>query len=214
MQEYILTGISIVGGLYILHQFKNKSKNEKGEKYYIRYVDPDDEFKPLKNHDLDKSKVSKFEDAKGINSKIPADDGTVLKHLSNPDINKNMDYMIKTKECVGFVGIGTDHATTFHLLIIPRNRNIRWYKDLTYNDIDLLEHMKYLGECWVEKNKRYLDSMCNDQSDCKQLQFGFHLRPNIGYLTMHMLVGPNSTEADKYVDNWVSYDKVVSILKK
>lgn len=209
MKEYIAIGISVIGGLYYLYSSK---KNKNGEKYFIKYIYPNEEPKDIINLNLIKSKNSKFEEMsmESIKSKsiLPKDNGEILRSISNNP--NNSTFMIKTKDCVGFKKIGTNHATTFHLIIIPKHRNIRWYNDISFLDFELLEHMKYVGKCWAEKNKRYLDKI--NPNNSKEIQFGFHIRPKIGYLSMHMLIGPLSEAADSYRDNWISYDQVIKMI--
>ena len=231
MKEYVFGAVvltSVFTSALFLYVY---SKNEKSsEKIYIRYINyvkidrlnnnTDQDPKNLKNKNLEKSdkKFIKHDDQSIEELSMPfrGDDGSVFNEIvysiiNHPERKSNPTVFINTNQCLGFRGIGIDHATTFHMLIIPK-RQIRYFNDLKKIDLELLEHMKYVGECWVEKNKRYLDSI--DSVNKHNIQFGFHLRPKIGYLSMHMLVGPLSKEADSFVYNWVGYDQVVDMIIK
>ena len=45
------------------------------------------------------------------------------------------------------------------------------------------------------------------------IQFGFHTQPTVGYLHMHMLIGPLTEEGETYQHRWISLDKVIDYLK-
>jgi hypothetical protein len=206
-----IVGVTFTTSLYIIYKKCNKNNVKKGNKLIIKYYveDPRSERnKKLVASDSQNIKKRTQEDIE-IKSKLCDNDGSIFKTFAEDP--EKVDCLINTKDCLGFLGIGADHATVFHLLIIPKQTGLQWYQDLEPEHIDLLENMRYAGECFVEKNKLMLDKI-SDNQDYK-VRFGFHTRPTVGYLHLHMMVGPLSTQFDSYHDNWVDYYQVIEYIK-
>ena len=78
------------------------------------------------------------------NVKEAPDNGYIFRNFLNgksqyirPDGEKG--FHIDDQYCVGFQGIGVDHAYLFHMLIIPKKLDIDHFSKLTFLDIPLLK---------------------------------------------------------------------------
>jgi len=162
----------------------------------------------------------------------------IAKLQALPGKNFGPRLLIKRKDVLGFFGVGDiDLSRLLHVLLIPREAGmtsgdgvrLRWIFDLVFSDIPLLESMKAAGldflranYAWLmarsarfDREKDLLKEPLEHWLEPKNVQFGFHVRPSVGYLHMHMLVGPITKEgcSDRYKLNWISLDEVFSALR-
>lgn len=110
---------------------------------------------------------------------------------------------------------------------IEGNVKLRWAFDLGPQHISLLQDMHKAGLDFVQANRRWFFSRYRGLDEVEdlcgiplqqwiqpiQVQFGFHVRPTVGYLHLHMLVGPVTEFGASYGKNWISYDSVMSFLE-
>lgn len=101
---------------------------------------------------------------------------------------------------------------------------LQWVFDITAEHVPLLLEMRRQGLAFVEHNRAYFLAMYAGQTLAgkpveywlkpENVQFGFHMRPTVGYLHCHMCVGP-VTEfgySSHYQFGWLSLDRVIRLV--
>lgn len=125
-------------------------------------------------------------------------------------------HYIEHPEMVSFRGVGNDFATFFHMLVVPREHLARCVFDLKFADLPLLERMRQNAVAFFKCNLPWFrEHFGCDTLEQLNLQFGFHMKPSVGYLHMHVLAGPLTVagSTQEAVDRWVSLDTVVTHLQ-
>uniref|UniRef100_A0A7S2SE05 Uncharacterized protein n=1 Tax=Mucochytrium quahogii TaxID=96639 RepID=A0A7S2SE05_9STRA len=155
-----------------------------------------------------------------------------------PDKSNRRGFYIEDEQFVALRGVGgLDMAKIWHMLIIPTaaiagfdesqtagNNRLEWVFDLKVEHLKLLLAMKNAALDFLEGNREYFKKVQPSELANKPLDYwldpqnvslGFHSVPTVGYLHMHMLVGP-LTEfggSDKNVERWISLNEVVQCLQ-
>lgn len=153
--------------------------------------------------------------------KLPEDaikKGEVFQKIANEEIiptmpNGEQKFHIKTDKYVGFRGVGgKDLAKIFHFLIIPRKDAPSWIGDAkNFRVFNSISEMKKIAKKWIELNrnffrKRYPNLIAGKNVDywLSNPQMGFHIKPSVGYLHMHVLIGPLTEFGCENINNWFS----------
>lgn len=143
------------------------------------------------------------------------------------------EFLVSTEHALGFLGVGGhDLSRLLHLVLIPAHDearpSLRWVFDLVHSDLPLLAEMRQAGLAFFRENVPWFRARyaaMDVQRDLRgrsleywlreeNVSFGFHANPSVGYLHMHMLVGPLTTEgySERYRDSWVPLEAVIEVL--
>jgi len=156
-----------------------------------------------------------------------------------PNGSGRFGFYIDAPEFVAFRGVGgVDMAKIWHMLIIPKDFvacscfgteieaiELKWVYDLMPRHAGLLCRMRRASLDFVKANEQYFKSESADSLMGKSpsewlkeenIRLGFHSSPSVGYLHMHVLVGP-LTEFGATHDNvvrWINLDSVLKVLEE
>lgn len=124
----------------------------------------------------------------------------VIKRVVRGNLDFNGVLMHVPSTCVGFRA-HRDLSTKFHLTVFPY-RFIPTVHDLTPDDLFLVMSL-------VKHSREYV---WNNWGSYSGLQMGFLKDAEIGYLHMHVLLGPLTEYGWSKRHDWVSVDQVLDIL--
>jgi hypothetical protein len=127
-----------------------------------------------------------------------------------------------------FRGIsGNDLAIYWHMLVIANLtttqshggcQGLRWVFDLTRSDVPLLMEMKARSLVFLAQNREAFAATYGtapiSRAMKSDIQFGFHTTPSIGYLHLHVLLGPLTVFGSSCDSRgkWIALDEVLDIL--
>ena len=123
---------------------------------------------------------------------------------------------IETDDILAFKPKGESSGLFLHMIILPKLKHgydkendkilLKSVKDLTDNhkfliDIMKKETFKFItrNRLWFHKNYRYK----NTSEWLKKVHFGFHYPPTVGYLHMHVIIGPLTKHGIGLTNRWV-----------
>ena len=141
-------------------------------------------------------------------------------------------FYIKTPDMFAFRGVGgRDMAYLWHMLVIPSKKHcmhgdkitLRSVWDLTRSHLPLLRTMETESYEWLMKQTSFFygvkdfteNVMCSPirRLNKSRIQFGFHTRPGVGLLHLHVLVGPLTKIGWEARDKWLSLADVIDLLE-
>lgn len=169
----------------------------------------------------------------GISVFLPFTSG--IKVPERPGGSGRLGFHIVSKHVVAFRGIGgRDMASIWHMLIVPRAElvmstpssneavvSLKWLYDLRPEHLPLLYTMREESLVYLQANKGYFIDVVKGRGDNlawlepNAVRFGFHSRPSVGYLHMHMLIGPLTdfgADTPQRI-RWVSLETILEILE-
>lgn len=150
-----------------------------------------------------------------------------------PNESGRKGYYIKSPDTLAFRGVGgKDMAIIWHMLMIPNhslfdkkgeNVVLRWIYDLKPEHATLLRVMRTLALAWVARNKvwfikRYERRLGKEGVkhwlQPENIQIGFHKKPSVGVLHMHVLVGPLTDfgSEPEMLERWVPLKDVLAVV--
>jgi diadenosine tetraphosphate (Ap4A) HIT family hydrolase len=105
--------------------------------------------------------------------------------------------LFETDTMIAFRGTGSnDMATEYHFLVCPKYRpDLKSCHDLTVSDMGLVQQM-------VDKAKLFVWTTIGYDN---VITCGFHSTPTVGYLHMHVLVGPLTEYGYRERERWIHY---------
>lgn len=130
---------------------------------------------------------------------------------------------MENDDFVAFKGYGESSGLFFHMIIVPKLKHaydkendkilLMSVKDINESHKELLNKMKNetfkfvkRNSIWFNKNYRFKDT--GKWLKNENIQFGFHYPPSIGYLHMHVVIGPLTTHGAELADRWVKLENI------
>jgi hypothetical protein len=150
-----------------------------------------------------------------------------------PNGSGRKGYYIKSPDTLAFRGVGgKDMATLWHMLMIPNRLlfdpsgeyvALRWIYDLKPEHAPLLRIQRTLALAWVARNKSWFVERYGRRLGAEgikhwlkpeNIQMGFHKKPSVGVLHLHVLVGPLTEFGGEpeMLDRWVPLKDVIAVV--
>lgn len=128
-------------------------------------------------------------------------------------------FLFETDNLLAFRGKGKPSSVLFDMMVVPKLKHgynkqtdkiiLKSCRDLTYKHENLLNSMKECVYKFSNENKNwFIENFENVDFWLKNIQFGFHYPPSVGYLHMHVLIGPLSEHGLSISHRWVKLEDI------
>jgi hypothetical protein len=140
-------------------------------------------------------------------------------------------FYINHDDYLAFKGLGCDMSLFFAFVMIPKLKHgydnlndkivLASCRDITTKHVELFLKMKagalefikynrdwfykYREKQWLDKKNKDIDYFLKEEN----IQFGFHWPPSIGYIHLHVLVGPLTCHGEQLRNRWISLDSIL-----